>query len=234
MPLSYAKTVCNKFAELGARGVSLLFSSGDNGVGRTGSCFSNDGKNTSEFLPSFPATCPYITVVGGTQNFTPECAAYNPNNKYASGGGFSNYFARPKYQDGAVLPYIAGLGGLYDGLYNKSGRAFPDIAAQGRAFAVVWNGTNTRLDGTSAASPLAASIISLLNDARIAAGKKALGWLNPWLYTQGGGESFSDITCGSAIGCGVAGFPAKEGWDAVTGFGTPFFPSVLKSALAAR
>lgn len=221
VPNSYARAVCSQFAQLGARGVSLLFSSGDSGVGSTGNCISNDGRNTSKFLPSFPASCPYVTVVGATQNFTPECAAFNPRNQFASGSGFSNYFIRPRYQDKIVPPYIASLNGLYDGLYNKNGRAYPDISAQGRAYAVVWNGTNIQLDGTSAASPTAASILSLVNDARLAANKSSLGWLNPWLYTAGGGAAFTDITCGSAIGCGVAGFPAKPGWDPVTGFGTP-------------
>lgn len=36
VPLSYAKAVCNSFAQLGARGVSLLFASGDDGVGADG------------------------------------------------------------------------------------------------------------------------------------------------------------------------------------------------------
>jgi len=57
VPLSYATSVCNGFAQLGARGVSLLFSSGDNGVGKNGDCVTNDGKNTSTFLPAFPAGC---------------------------------------------------------------------------------------------------------------------------------------------------------------------------------
>jgi tripeptidyl-peptidase-1 len=57
VPLSYATSVCNGFAQLGARGVSLLFSSGDNGVGRDGKCQTNDGKNTTVFIPDFPASC---------------------------------------------------------------------------------------------------------------------------------------------------------------------------------
>lgn len=76
----------------------------------------------------------------------------------------------------------------------------------------------------SAATPTAASIISLVNDALISAGKPALGFLNPWLYSKGY-EAFTDITNGSAIGCDTAGFPAANGWDAVTGFGTPVFTS---------
>lgn len=57
VPLSFATSVCNGFAQLGARGVSLLFSSGDSGVGKTGGCQTNDGTNTSTFLPAFPASC---------------------------------------------------------------------------------------------------------------------------------------------------------------------------------
>lgn len=221
VPFSYAKTACNHFAQLGARGVTLLFSSGDLGVGPRGKCLSNDGKNTTKFIPSFPATCPYVTVVGATADFTPECAAYNPLNNFSSGGGFSNYFVRPPYQNKIVPPYVKDLNGSYDGLYNKNGRAYPDISAQGRGYAVVWNGLDVNVDGTSASAPTVASILSLVNDARLAEGKKSLGWLNPWLYTAGGGEAFTDVTCGSASGCGVDGFPAKKGWDPVTGFGTP-------------
>lgn len=69
---SYAKQACDMFAQLGARGVTVLFSSGDQGVGEDDACFSNDGKNSSTFLPAFPASCPYVTVVGGTKGFNPE------------------------------------------------------------------------------------------------------------------------------------------------------------------
>lgn len=129
VPQSYALRVCQQFAQLGARGVSLLFASGDDGVGTNQTCFSNDGKNMSMFLPNFPASCPYVTTVGATHQFEPEVVAYRPPfqepdgsviNAYASGGGFSNYFGRPQYQDRHVLGYIKDLKGQYDGLYNKS------------------------------------------------------------------------------------------------------------------
>ena len=71
---NYAVEVCNQFGVLGARGVTLLFSSGDAGVGPRGSCYSNDGKNTYQFLPSFPASCPFVTAVGATARY-PEVAA---------------------------------------------------------------------------------------------------------------------------------------------------------------
>lgn len=230
IPFSYAKSVCNQFAQLGARGVTFLCSSGDDGVGATGACFTNDGKNTSTFLPSFPDGCPYVTSVGATKNFNPEVAAFDPRNNFASGGGFSNYFPRPAYQNTVVPGYISSLGTQFSGLYNKTGRGYPDIAAQGQRFVTIWNGTVVLLDGTSASTPTAAGVLTLVNDALIAAGKSPLGFLNPALY---GGlyKAFTDVTSGSAIGCNSTGFPAKTGWDAVTGFGTPYFPSVSAAAL---
>ncbi|KAI4128849.1 MAG: hypothetical protein LQ347_004015 [Umbilicaria vellea] len=232
VPYAYATTVCKQFAQLGARGITLLFASGDNGVGPTGRCFSNDGKNSSIFLPSFPASCPYITAVGATKNFGPEVVAYDPRNNFASGAGFSNYFPRPSYQDAVVPAYISSLNGSYAGLFNASGRGYPDIAAQGYHFLTVWNGTIVTLDGTSASTPTAAAVLSLVNDALLARGRAPLGWLNPWLYA-GGYKAFTDVTMGSAIGCGVAGFPAAVGWDAVTGWGTPYFPKLERLALEA-
>ena len=222
VPKSYAMRVCASFAQLGARGVSFLCASGDNGVGTSGKCVTNDGKNTSTFLPSFPDGCPYVTSVGATKNFNPEVVAFDPRNNFASGGGFSNYFKRPKYQDDGhvITKYIKGLDGKFNGLYNKGGRAYPDIAAQGQHFVTIWDGTVTLLDGTSASTPTAAAILTLVNDALIAAGKPVLGFLNPWLYSKGY-AAFTDILSGSAIGCNSDGFPATKGWDAVTGFGTP-------------
>jgi len=229
VPYSYATTVCGLFAQLGAQGVSILFSSGDEGVGENGSCISNDGLNTPMFLPAFPAACPYVTSVGGTKDY-PEVVAFDPLNGYASGGGFSNYFPRPSYQDHVVPAYIESLNGTYDGLYNKSGRGYPDIAAQGYHFLTIHNGSIVPLDGTSCASPTASSVLSLVNDALLAAGKPVLGFLNPWLYKVGY-KAFVDVVSGSSIGCNVTGFPAQVGWDAASGWGTPYFPAIKEKVL---
>ena len=56
VPLDYAMTVCNLFAQLGTMGTGVLFASGDFGVG-IGSCLSNDGSDRLQFLPMFPASC---------------------------------------------------------------------------------------------------------------------------------------------------------------------------------
>ena len=199
-------------------------------MGETGNCFTNDGKHTRTFLPKFPASCPYVTTIGATRNFNPEVAAFDTfasGSVFTSGGGFSNYFPRPSYQDTVVSKYVASLGNKYAGLYNKSGRGYPDIAAQGQRYATIWNGSLAILDGTSAATPTAASVISLLNDALIAAGKSPLGFLNPWIYSKGF-RGFTDVLSGSSAGCNTTGFAAAKGWDAVTGFGTPVRLSFLR------
>ncbi|KAL0580736.1 hypothetical protein V5O48_001294 [Marasmius crinis-equi] len=209
VPESYARRACAGFAQLGARGVSLFFSSGDGGVGdgnpdpETQQCITNDGKNATKFMPSFPASCPYVTAVGGTVN-VPEVAVD------FSGGGFSDYWPRPSYQEEAVQAYLDNLPeGLYDGLYNRSGRAFPDVAAQGRNFRIWLRGNPRSIGGTSASAPAFAGIVALLNDARLKDGQSSLGFLNPLIYSKGV-DGFNDITAGNNPGCGTDGFNVKE------------------------
>lgn len=227
VPESYARRACAGFAQLGARGVSLLFSSGDGGVGdgstdpNDTACHSNDGKNTTMFLPTFPAGCPYVTAVGGTNN-VPEIAVF------FSGGGFSNYFPRPAYQTKVVKEYLAKLPkGVYKGLYNPNGRAFPDVAALGRRYRIFYQGKPISIGGTSASAPTFAAVVALLNDARLSKGKAPLGFLNPLLYSKGI-SGFNDITAGNNPGCGTPGFNATAGWDPVTGLGTPNFGKLLE------
>ncbi|KAG1752358.1 peptidase S8/S53 domain-containing protein [Suillus paluster] len=231
VPHTYATRVCAGMAAIGARGVSLMFSSGDHGVGdgdpdpTTQMCYSNDGRNVTKFIPSFPASCPYVTTVGGTTSIPETAVTF-------SGGGFSNYFARPAYQDAAVSEYLEKLApGTYKGLYNSSGRAYPDVAAQALTFSVIYQGRTSSVSGTSCAAPTFAAFVSMLNDARINAGKAPLGFLNPFLYSSGY-KALNDITYGENPGCGTQGFNATVGWDPVTGYGTPNFEKLKDLVLA--
>ncbi|KAI8941272.1 hypothetical protein NX059_002502 [Plenodomus lindquistii] len=233
VPATYAKKVCDLIGQLGTRGVSVIFSSGDTGVGSA--CQTNDGKNTTRFLPIFPASCPYVTSVGGTFRVEPEQAVD------FSSGGFSDLWDRPAYQDDAVSGYLAKLGDQWKGLYNPNGRGFPDVAAQGQGFRVVDKGRLISVGGTSASAPVFASVIALLNNARLASGKSALGFLNPWIY-QAGYEGLNDIVEGGSSGCTgrdiysgletpyvpYASWNATAGWDPVTGHGTPDFEKLLR------
>ncbi|KZM23601.1 Tripeptidyl-peptidase I [Ascochyta rabiei] len=233
VPATYAKKVCDIIGQLGTRGVSVIFSSGDTGVGSA--CQTNDGKNTTRFLPIFPASCPYVTAVGGTYRVEPERAVS------FSSGGFSDLWERPTYQDKAVRTYLEKLGSQWEGLYNRDGRGFPDVAAQGRGFRVVDKGSQISVGGTSASAPVFASVVALLNNARLAAGQPALGFLNPWIYSKGY-QGLTDIKDGGSTGCigrsiysglnaplvPYASWNATEGWDPVTGYGTPNFGDLLE------
>jgi len=111
------------------------------------------------------------------------------------------------------------------------------------SYQVVYDGELSPSGGTSAASPVVAGIIALLNDARLKSGKPALGFLNPFLYAIGY-NALNDITGGGSVGCtgvnGQTGAPipggsvipyaswnATVGWDPVTGLGTPNFQKLL-------
>lgn len=113
-----------------------------------------------------------------------------------SSGGFSNVFARPSYQFAAVSSYLKQLGNTNAGLYNTTGRGFPDVSAQGQNFAAVFQGVNSTFGGTSASAPTFASVVALLNSELIAAGKSSLGFLNPLLYASA--SAFNDITTGGS------------------------------------
>lgn len=247
VPEYYAKRVCNLIGLMGLRGISVLESSGDLGVGA--GCQSNDGTKSPRFTPIFPGTCPYITAVGGTQAVAPEVAWV------ASSGGFSDYFPRPWYQEAAIGTYLSAFIApetidYYSKFANFSGRGFPDISAHSLTpdYAIYYNGILSRSGGTSAASPTVAAILALLNDARFRAGKPALGFVNPFLYTIGW-VGLNDITLGASDGCngedlqtgqpvpGASVIPgahwnATIGWDPVTGLGTPNFGKLKEIVLA--
>ncbi|KAH9910454.1 family S53 protease [Fomitopsis serialis] len=224
--LAYA--LCAAYAGLGARGVSVLFASGDGGV----SGLHYPEETCTTFIPTFPSGCPYaltsatnsLTSVGGTY-LIPETAVN------FSSGGFSTFFDRPTYQDTAVEEYLTYLGATNAGLYNPNGRAFPDVAAYAVDFDILYAGEEGGVSGTSCASPTFASVMSLLNGELLAAGRPALGFLNPWLYSSGA-SALNDITVGNNYACSnyTTGFTATAGWDAVTGLGTPNYPR-LKAAL---
>lgn len=204
VPLDYADSTCDLFSQLGARGVSVLVASGDSGVGDT--CTSG-GKTT--FTTSYPAACPWVTTVGGTTGSGPEAGWAD------GGGGFSSVFGRPSYQDAVVSSWLAN-DQTHSGVakyFNSSGRAYPDVAAQATNFAIVVDGSEEGVDGTSCATPTFSSVIQLINSNRVAAGKAGLGFLNPWLYGNAA-SALTDITSGGNTGC--SGVISGAGFDAVT------------------
>ncbi|KAJ7144419.1 family S53 protease [Mycena epipterygia] len=212
-----ANNLCNAYMQLGALGTSLIFSSGDGGVS------GSQSQTCTNFIPTLPSDCPFVTSVGSTGGITEVGSSF-------SSGGFSNYFAIPSYQSADVATYLAAIGTTNSGKFNRTGRGFPDVAAQGEGFEIAWDAQFGLVDGTSCSAPSFASIISLLNDQLVAAGKSPLGFLNPFLYSATGRAAFNDVKTGTNPGCSTNGFSATTGWDPVTGLGTPNF-ALLKTAV---
>jgi len=225
LSVSYLQRCELEFQKAGVRGVSILFASGDSGVG--GSDF-----GCSKFVPDFPASSPSITSVGGT-----EMSGVIENGKEIcnglSGGGFSNVYPQPSYQQSAVQGYIKSMGSKLPAqhYWNATGRAYPDVAALSSNFLIVVNLIPVPgVAGTSCAAPTTGGMIALLNDLRLAAGKPPLGFLNPLLYNLGSQASpaLTDITEGSNPGCDTNGFQATKGFDPATGFGSVNYAEFAK------
>ncbi|KAI1796844.1 subtilisin-like protein [Ganoderma leucocontextum] len=233
---------CTEIGKLSLTGITFVASSGDSGVsygtGQHG-CLVNgtlvNGNPVGSFVGQLPASCPYVTAVGAT-SVAPGNTVDDPEEAttdFPSGGGFSNIFARPKWQEAQVSHYLANFAPDYaPDIFNRSGRAYPDVAANGWPIVVAENGKFGLSGGTSASAPIFASIVASVNDARIAAGKSTVGWINPALYSRAFAHAFNDVTNGTNPGCQTEGFPAAAGWDPVTGLGTINFPLLLGAFLA--
>jgi len=214
-------------------------------------CLSASGQNGTIYNPDFTSSCPYILSVGGSQLFANQTVLDKESvmqdnlgpgaELFSSGGGFSNRYAAPAYQKSALASYFSkhdpghpyyvagpnGTGvGANGGIYNRAGRGYPDVSANGANFRAYTNGTNFHWYGTSLAAPLFASVLTLINEERTAVGKGPVGFVNPVFYENP--WVFNDIVNGSNPGCGSSGFSAVPGWDPTTGLGTPNYPKLLK------
>jgi len=208
--------------KLGAMGITVVIASGDDGSGG----ISRQGSNNGKLSPSFPASIPYALAVGSTFFDAGLSGEEMATTQFGSGGGFSYDYDMPSYQATAVKAYLAKNPKTGSGQYAQNGRASPDVALLGEKFAVIIGRDQTiAVGGTSASTPSWGAVISLLNEECLSAsgGSKTLGFVNPLLYKNS--DAFTDITKGTnAIGNNAkSGWKCTEGWDAVTGLGTPKF-----------
>ncbi|KAF8068813.1 subtilisin-like protein [Lyophyllum atratum] len=247
-PQFYLQRQCNEFAKLGLMGVTVVYSAGNAGTsGATnGYCLDENGSmnaNATLFNPSWPASCPWVTAVGGTQVKAGSVAAPGAEEVWneevipgffeSGGGGFSNRFPIPWYQKQAVNAYVDRLRKDDPGhlrLFNTKGRAYPDLSVVANQFLNVDDGSVIASSGTSGAVPTVASIITLVNDARLAAGKTPVGFINPVIYSPGFASAFNDVTSGTNQGC--RGREYDKGWDPASGVGTPNLGLLIKKWLA--
>ena len=247
----YAKRTNIEFMKLALRGITLLSSSGDAGAaGRTNQMCTDD----APLNPLFPTSSPYVLSVGGTivmnptkveTSTVPFCKNSNcigggkelncnlDRCGWTSGGGFSNFFARPWWQEETSNHYLNSSTQFPPHKYfNKIGRIYPDIALVSHNYIVRGAGSYMGVDGTSASSPAVSGMISILNNLRLSQKKPALGLVAPLLYDMFAKcpQCFKDITEGSnnsteSMNCQY-GYTAAKGFDAVYGLGLPNFDEI--------
>ena len=221
-----------------AHGVTVLAAAGDDGA--SGGELNGTDLYTKA-VTEWPATDPLVTAVGGTQlvesfngsftsvtwndtySKTVQQAFFGTNgpNALATGGGVSEFFRRPWYQDGVA---------------NVTGptRGIPDISMNAACNGVVnvyqsFPGQPAGwylVCGTSEATPLFSGIVALAD--QVAHHK--LGLVNPALYElyQEHADGLDDVMVGNnTVGFSqdgksytVKGYSAKKGYDLVTGVGT--------------
>jgi subtilase family serine protease len=217
--------------------VTVLAASGDNGAADVG-----QDQSTYYLRPvtSWPDSDPLVTAVGGTQlrlsggKYT--SVAWNDTyntamNEYfdlntgpnpsASGGGKSEFFGRPSYQNG-VKSVVGARRGVPDiamsGACNGAVEIYSTFGGQSRGWSPIC--------GTSEATPEFAAIVALADQV---AGHP-LGLINPRLYALSAGHApgIVSVTSGNNTVSfrqggklhSVQGFSARRGYSLVTGVGT--------------
>ena len=186
-------------------GITVCVASGDSG--------STDGVNDGSNHVDFPASSPHVLACGGTRLTTSGSSISDETvwndlstDGGATGGGISDVFPLPDWQNAAGVPPSANS--------NKHvGRGVPDVSGDAdpnTGYNILVDGQSGVIGGTSAVAPLWAALIALANQSL---GTPA-GLANPLLYNHSGDTR--DITSGNN-----GAYSAKAGWDACTGLGSP-------------
>lgn len=252
--MKYRRGLDNLFAVAAGAGISVAVASGDNG---SAECSSDGNSTTLPLLTaSDPASSPWVTAVGGTnfvldagndikQEFVWNDGSLGPS---GGGGGFSILAqTRPWYQQGTkrfrrygltcVVPDVAALAdsapgySIYCTVSSLAGECSgPDLPDGG------WE----PVGGTSAATPLTASLLTLVSQKLAKAGKRRIGFANPLLYKLGRskkrGTVFRDVVAGNndvgraipvaagggqPLGCCYSskGYDPASGWGSIKAMG---------------
>jgi kumamolisin len=186
-------------------GLTVCIASGDNG--------SSDGVTDGANHVDFPASSSFALACGGTtlkatlSAIDSEVVWNDGANGGASGGGISDFFAKPTWQSSLSVLETSGqsIALTQRGVPDVAGNADPESGYEVRV-----DGEASVIGGTSAVAPLWAALIARVNQL---SGKPA-GFLNPQLYQNA--RAFRDITSGNN-----GDFAAAPGWDACTGLGSP-------------
>ncbi|CAF0801632.1 unnamed protein product [Adineta ricciae] len=101
-----------------------------------------------------------------------------------------------------------------------------NVALHAANYLNIVNGVIQSTTGTSAAAPVFASMIALINDYQLRHNRKRLGFLNPLLYRYAS-DLFNDITTGYNTGCNTTGFYASSGWDPLVPIGNDLCKTMM-------
>jgi subtilase family serine protease len=240
----FLKTMDMMYQDAAAQMITVCNASGD--YGSSGWIFDGIAH------VSFPSTDPWVLSVGGTtvgkyqpkrQREEPDWVEYVWNEIYeyiqlATGGGVSGFFSLPSYQQNAGVPNSIDPKALD---FPRTGRGVPDVAANASIFGgylITVAGLPFIANGTSASTPLWAALIAIIN-ANLG---YDVGFVNSFLYTLGAGAfnpinplwpdpAYPQLTdCPTSNGInGQVGYPARSGWDACTGWGSPNGTAILNA-----
>lgn len=216
-----------------AAGITTLTAAGDSG---SADCTDRQGTTLDALAIDYPSASWWVTSVGGTNvhldagNHIDAREVWNDTSAQvaAGGGGTSRLFLRPSFQDGVVAP-------------NR--RAVPDVsllADVAPGYVIYCTPARTRchgwrtVGGTSAAAPLLAGGMALIDQDLERHGRPPLGLADPLLYYLGRSSArtavFDDVMLGSndvgqyvsdgngqPLGCCSAGpgFDWASGWGGV-------------------
>jgi hypothetical protein len=159
---------------------------------KVGSIIVSSSGNLGNQAVFYPSSDPYVLSVGSTIR--------NNNNEIGwskSGGGYSIYFNAPQWQKSSKI--------------SNNKRAFPDLSFNIEGYKVYVDGSFVNVGGPSASSIIISAIVSLVN--------YKIKNINFLLHQIGTSSSYIDLF--NDITSGNNGYNAKQGWDAVTGWGTP-------------
>lgn len=194
------------FKEFAMQGQNFFVAAGDSGKWPT---------RKSPYY--FPADDAYTTSVGGTDLVTSAAGgSWASETAWADGGGgiTPDSIAIPSWQ-------ITTANSCSN--CSKTLRNAPDVSANANyTFYVCADQkacTANLYGGTSFAAPMWAGYLALVNQQAVASTGKAVGFINPTLYSTGNSSAydtnFHDITSGSN------GYSAVTGYDLATGWGSP-------------
>lgn len=172
----------------------------------------------------------YITIVGGTTLSTTSSGDYSFETVWnwdqigldgqGSSGGISATHTIPYWQTNIDMSLNGG---------SKTFRNSPDVALTGdNVFVIAEGGLQQIAGGTSAATPLWAGYMALINQQAIMSNpsSQGQGFINPLIYQIASSplymNCFHDVTIGSNAWSGSPNqFFATVGYDLCTGLGTP-------------